>query len=188
MIKTFIAALALVFFSASASLAGDAPLTQDQAQRFVKTLPALEALKTKMDEDGQSEHMRIATQPKAGEDFKPYSSAVAALKKDYPADHARLASAVKPYGFSAAEWGAVGDRVMIAHMANKMEAEDPRTMAMMENMDQSMIDMMPPEMQARLAATFAMMETVKNAPAGDREAVAAVGDDLDAYMENEKPS
>lgn len=188
MLKTFIAALAIVFLAAGASLAGDAPLTEDQAKRFVKTLPALDDLKKEMDEEGKSEHMRIATQPKAGEPFKPYSNAVAALKKDFPADHARLASAVRPYGFSAKQWGEVGDRIIIAHLANRMQKEDPRTMAMMENMDQSMIDMMPPEMQTRLAASFAMMETVKNAPARDREVAAKVGDELDAYMETETPS
>lgn len=188
MFKTIIAALAFTFFAAGAAVAGDAPLTEDQAKRFVKTLPALEALKNEMDEEGKSEHMNVATRPKAGEPFKPYSNAVAALKKDFPADHARLAKAVKPFGFTAAEWGNVGDRVMIAHMANKMQNEDPRTMAMMENMDPSMIDMMPPEMRDQLASTFAMMETVKNAPAEDREVVAKVGDELDAYMENETPS
>ncbi len=188
MLKTFFAALAFVFVSAGASLAGDGPLTEDQAQRFVKTLPALNALKTEMDAEGKSEHMRIATQPQAGEKFKPYSNAVAALKEDYPADHARLSKAVKPHGFSAQEWGAVGDRVIIAHLANKMQKEDPRTMQMMDTMDQSMIDMMPPEMRARLAATFAIMETVKNAPAHDREVVATVGDELDELMENETPS
>lgn len=188
MLKTFFAALAFVFVSAGAVFAGDAPLTEDQAKRFVKTLPALDALKLEMDSEGKSDRMKVATHPKAGEPFQPYTNAVAALKKDFPADHARLSKAVKPFGFSAQEWGVVGDRVMIAHMANKMEAEDPRTMAMMENMDQSMIDMMPPEMKARLEATFAMMETVKNAPAEDREVVATVGDELDEYMENETPS
>ncbi len=188
MLKTFFAALAVAFLASGAALAGDGPLTEDQAKRFVKTLPALESLKKEMDEEGKSEHMRVATQPKAGEAFKPYSNAVAALKKDFPADHARLAKAVKPYGFSAKEWGVVGDRIMIAHLANKMQEEDPRTMEMMENMDQSMIDMMPPEMRERLANTFAMMETVKNAPAEDREVVAKVGDELDEYMETETPS
>ncbi len=188
MLKTFFAALAVVFLVAGASLAGDAPLTEDQAKRFVKTLPALDELKLEMDAEGKSDRMQVATQPKAGEPFQPYTNAVAALKKDFPADHARLSKAVKPYGFSAKEWGAVGDRVMIAHMANKMQKEDPRTMQMMENMDRSMIDMMPPEMQARLAATFALMETVKNAPAEDREVVAKVGDELDEYMETETPS
>jgi len=188
MSKILFAALAFVFVSAGAALAGDAPLTEDQAQRFVKTLPALDALKTEMDAEGKSDRMEVATQPKAGEPFRPYSNAVATLKKEYPADHARLAKAVKPHGFSAQEWGAVGDRVIIAHIANKMQKEDPRTMAMMESMDQSMIDMMPPEMQAQLAAAFAMMETVKNAPAEDREVAATVGDELDEYMENETPS
>ena len=188
MIKIFFTAFAFFFVNSAAALAGDAPLTEDQAQRFVKTLPALEELKKQMEDEGTSEKIQIATQPKAGEEFKPYSKAVATLKKDFPADHARLAKAVKPFGFSAKQWGDIGDRVIIAHLANKLQEDDPRTMQMMEGLDQSMIDMMPPEMRDRLAGTFAMMETVKNAPAEDRKVVKTVGDELDEYMETETPS
>ncbi|CAK9039386.1 Cytosolic non-specific dipeptidase (CNDP dipeptidase 2) (Glutamate carboxypeptidase-like protein 1) [Durusdinium trenchii] len=144
-------------------------LTEDQAKRFVATLAAVEALGDSLEADGKIENLQIAQQPKAGELFKPYSTAVTALKTEYPADHAKLASAVKAHGFSTAEWGRVGDRVMIAYLAVKMQEEDPRSIEMMAGMDKSMMDMVPPEMRAQLESTFAMMETVKNAPEGDKK-------------------
>lgn len=178
---TAFGAFALIVTGAFAG--DDKPLTQDQARRFVDTLPALEALAGEFESEGKSETLAIESQPKADEPFRPYTNAVRALKENYPADHARLAGAVKPHGFSTEEWGRVGDRVMIAWMALKMEEEDPRSMAMMEGMDRSMLNMMPPEMKEQMEATFAMMETVKNAPEADKKAVATVKADLEAYME-----
>lgn len=177
-------AFAAVVFFASASWAGDHPLTEDQARRFVETLPKVEALGKKLEADGTSAAMSVDAKPKAGEPFTPYSNAVKILKADHPADHAELAGVVKPHGFSTVEWGGVGDRVMVAYFALKMAEEDPRSLEMMKGMDQSMLDMMPPEMKTQMESVFAMMETVKNAPEADREAVAAVKDDLDSYMEN----
>ncbi len=181
--KKIIAIIALGFAASGIAAAGDNPLTEDQAKRFVETLPALDQFGKDLEAEGKTEQMSIDTQPKAGEEFKPYSTAVAVLEKRHPADHKRLANLVKPHGFSAGEWGDVGDRVMIAWMALKMQEEDPRTLQMMEGMDKSMLDMMPPELKAQMEAAFAMMETVKNAPEADKQAVASVKDDLDAYME-----
>ncbi|GJL95741.1 MAG: hypothetical protein DHS20C05_21460 [Hyphococcus sp.] len=183
-----IAAGAVLLMVSGASAGDQKPLTEDQAKRFAATLPALETLKKEMDAEGKTEQMAIETQPKAGEEFKPYSKAVAVLKKDHSAEHARLAKAVKPHGFTPTQWGSVGDRVMVAYMAIKMQEQDPKSMAMMEGMDKSMLDMVPPEMRAQLESTFAMMETVKNAPEADKKAVAAVKEDLDKYMDSQDQS
>ena len=173
---------------AAAAFAGDKPLTEDEARRFVASLTSVEALGDALEAEGKIENLRVDAQPKAGEAFRPYSSAVAALADKYPADHAKLAKALQPHGFSAGDWGAVGDRVMIAYLAVKMEEDDPQTMQMMEGMDASMMEMMPPEMRAQMEGVFAMMETVRNAPAEDKQTIAAVKDDLDAYMERDGQS
>ena len=185
MLRSFVLAAVAALLPVVAAFADSAPLTEDQAKRFVASLSAVEALGDELEAEGKTDQLDIETAPKAGEPFKPYSAAIAALSEKYPADHARLASAVKPHGFSADDWGAVGDRVIVAYMALKMEEEDPRAMEMMEGMDASMIEMMPPEMRDQMEAAFAMMETVKNAPADDKRIVSTVKDDLDAYMENE---
>lgn len=173
-----------LFFSAVA-LASDAPLTEDEARRFVASLAAIEALGDAFEAEGKIDNLQFASRPKAGEAFKPYSTAVAVLADAYPADHARLSKALKPHGFSPDGWGATGDRVMIAYLAVTMEEDDPRTLEMMEGMDASMMEMMPPEMRAQMEGVFAMMETVKNAPDADKATVAAVKGDLDAYLAQE---
>ncbi len=176
-------AVAALLIVTGASAEAQKPLTENQAKHFVASLESVEGLHDRLKAEGKIDNINVDTKPKAGEEFKPYSRAVAVLKEKYPSDHARLAKAVKPHGFSAKDWGDVGDRVMVAYLAVKMQEEDPRTMQMMETMDTSMLDMMPPEMRAQLESTFAMMETVKNAPEADKIVVAAVKDDLDAYME-----
>ena len=157
--------------SAPAAFAADGALTSDQVLRFAKTLPAVDVIGDKLTAEGKGDEMELAARPKAGEDFKPYSKAVAALKKSEPAHFASLKSAIKPHGFSVDNWGPIGDRVMMAYLAVTMEQEDPRTLAMMEGMDKSMLDMVPPEMRAQLETTFAMMETVRNVPEDDKAAV-----------------
>ncbi len=188
MLKRLLPALmgALLVVTAGAVASENKPLTDDQAKRFVDTLPALDRLGEELREEGKTDKLEIATQPKSGEEFTPYSNAVAALKTEHPADYAKLGAAVKPHGFSADEWGHVGDRVIIAYLALEMEKQDPRSAAMMEGMDASMLDMVPPEMRDQLAATFAMMETVKNAPADDKAVVAKIKPQLDEYMGNAK--
>lgn len=184
MIQRIAAVLIGAVFIVSGAMAGeDKPLTEDQAKRFMASLSSVEALGKSLQEDGKIRNLEIARQPKAGEPFRPYSTAVTALEEEYPGDHAKLASALKPHGFSTDEWGHVGDRVMVAYLALEMQEQDPRTLEMMDGMDASMMAMVPPEMRAQLETAFVMMETVKNAPEADKKAVASVKDELDAYME-----
>lgn len=178
--------VALLFAVAGAASAADPALTAADAKRFVETLDAVDALAEKLRSDGTTDQLSIETRPKAGESFKPYSGAVAALKAKFPAEHARLAAAVKPQGFNPAQWGDVGDRVIIAYLALRMQEESPQGMAAMNNMDPSMLAMMPPEVKAQFEAARVMMETVASAPAADRAAVATVRADLDAYMNRQE--
>lgn len=179
----FVMTLFVAIFSIAVAAASEKPLTEDQAKRFVETLPSLDALGEELRAEGKMDDLQIDTQPKAGEKFEPYSAAVTALEKKSPSDLNRLEKVVKNHGFTAKEWGSVGDRVMVAWMATRMAEEDPRSVAMMEGMDASMLEMMPAEMRAQLEGAFAMMETVKNAPEADKAAIAPVKDDLEAYME-----
>lgn len=134
------------------------------------------------------EEFRISTEPMVDQEFKPYTSAITALKEKHPADHARLGNMLKPHGFAADEWAGVGDRVVIAWMALKMDEENPGAIAQMEAMDESMLDMMPENMKEQFQRARIMVETVKNASPEDKAVVATVKDDLDAYMESQSPS
>ena len=181
--------VALVFISGwTSAYADEKPLTVDQVKRFAASLPALNALGAEFEEEGKIENLRIANKPVEGEVFQPYTNAVAMLSEKYPADLKRLEAAVKPHGFKTKEWGHIGDRVMVAYLALKMEEEDPDSMAMMEGFDKSMLDMVPPEMHAQLQQTFLMLETVKNAPEADKKIVAEVKPELDKVIDTDKPS
>lgn len=173
------------FLFVSGAVAADAPLSVDAAKRFVASLESVKTFGEELEAKGEAEQLLFDAKPKAGEAFKPYSKSVAGLKAKYPAEYSKLQSAVKPHGFGAEEWGAVGDRVIIAYLARKMDKENPDAMAQMQAMDPSMLDMMPPEIKTQIEQARAMMETVAAAPPADKKIVAEVEDDLDAFMEKE---
>lgn len=188
MLKHLFAAAAAALLMTAGAGAADKPLTADAAKRFVASLDDIETLGREFEAEGKVDNMKIDTMPKAGEPFKPFSKSVTALKAQYPGDYAKLQNAVKPHGFSAEDWSVAGDQVMIAYMALRMEEENPQALAQMQQMhamDKSMLDQLPPEMKAQMNMAMAMMETVQNASAEDKKAVAAVKDDLDAYVEKQ---
>ena len=174
------------FLIISNALAADAPLTVDAAKRFVASLDAVKALGEQLEASGKTEQMQFDVQPKPGEEFRPYSKSVMAMKAKYPSDYAQLQKAVKSHGFGAEAWGVTGDRVMLAYMARKMEKENPGAMAQMHSMDASMLEMMPPEMKQQLAQAQAMMQTIAAAPPADKKVVAEVEAELDAFMDKEE--
>jgi hypothetical protein len=175
---------ALCLFASAA--AADTALTPETAKRFVASLDAMETLGKEFEADGKTDKLKIDIEPKAGEPFKPFSTTVTALKTQYPADYAKLQTAVKSHGFSAEDWSVAGDQVMVAYVALKMEEENPQAMAQMHQMhamDKSVLDQMPPEMKAQMTRAMAMMDAVHNVSAQDKAAVATVKKDLDTYMD-----
>ena len=185
MIKAFAVAASCFFVCVTGAFAGDAPLSVDAAKRFVASLESVKSLGEAREAEGKTKQLQFEMMPKAGEAFRPYSNSVAALKTQYPADYAKLRAAVKPHGFGAEEWGGVGDRVMVAYLARKMEKENPGAMAEMQSIDPSMLEMMPPEMKQQMLQAQAMMEAISAASPQDKKVVAQVEDDLEAYMNAE---
>lgn len=171
----------LILFNANA-FAAEAVLNVETAKRFVASLKSVEALGKEFSANGKAEKLMFDVEPKADEKFTPYSKAVEALKAKYPSDYSRLGAAVKPHGFSAEEWGAAGDRVMIAYLALKMEKENPQALAQMQAMDPAMLDMMPADMKKQIEQAKVMLDTIAAASDEDKKAVAEVADDLDNYM------
>ena len=106
MLKQVIGALgAFMLLTAPVGAADSAALTPDTAKRFVASLDAMETLGKELDAAGKADKLKVDIEPKAGEAFKPFSKTVTALKAQYPADYAKLQTAVKPHGFSAENWG-----------------------------------------------------------------------------------
>lgn len=181
--RTILMMAAVLFVFVGGVHAADPALTLDTAKRFVSSLKSVESLGEEFMTNGKADKLMVDVQPKANEDFRPYSKAVSALKVKYPADYSRLKNAVKPHGFSAENWGAAGDRVMVAYMALKMENENPQAMAQMQAMDPSMLAMLPPDMKQQFEQAQIMMETISNASDEDKKVVAEVADELDEYMD-----
>ncbi|MEQ8179487.1 MAG: hypothetical protein RIC52_02355 [Amphiplicatus sp.] len=178
-----IAALGAVFILAGVAFAADpASLTEAKIKNFIASMESVKALGHELEASGKTDTLEIDSIPKTGEDFRPYSKSVAALKEKHPADHQRLAALVKPHGFSVDSWAETGDRVMIAYMAEKAE-EHPESLAHAQAMDPAMLSMVPPEMRAQMEGVMAMMETVKKAPAADRAALRPHMAALDAELE-----
>ncbi|MEX6632619.1 hypothetical protein [Hyphococcus lacteus] len=185
--KRILTSLSLVFVLVTNAIAGDT-LTDDQAKRFVESLETVNGFGADLEAAGKTERLAIDTQPKAGEKFMPYTKALTALKANYPADHAKFSKMIKPHGFNAEEWSGVGDRVMVAYLALRMQEDDPQAMAALKEMDRSMLDMMPPEMKTQMEAAMVMIDAVQSAPAEDIKAVRSVKPELDAYMEAQEKS
>lgn len=182
MLKSVVAALAAASLMAAGASAADAPLTEDQAKRFVASLDAVEMLADEFEAEGKMEELQIDTQPKPDQAFTPYSGAVEALNKRYPAGYTRLKDTVAKHGFKAKDWGGVGDQVIAAYLAIKMEEENPGMMAQMKAMDPAMLEMLPPQAKAQFQQSLTMMETIENTPPENKKAVASVRKELDQHM------
>lgn len=169
MIRTL--AVIIAFSFAAAPALAEAPLTDDKVKRFIETLEPVEELGERLEAKGKLVKTLDEEKPMIGKDFRPYSDGVAALKKEHPGEYAALGALLKPHGFSQDDWAATGDRVMIAYMAVKMEAENPNYEKDMAGMDPAMLAQVPPQMRAQIEGALAMVETVKKAPAADKAAV-----------------
>lgn len=187
--KLFAAALgAAMLIVAGASANDAAPLSDEKIRKFMATMPAVQALAGDLEASGKDKAFEIDAMPKAGEPFRPYGKSVEALKARHPDEHARLGAAVRPQGFTADSWAAVGDRVVLAYAAEKAAKENPVMLAQMQAMDPAMLAMVPPEMRAQMETAMAMMEAVKAAPAADRAAVRPHLAALDAMFDGEDGS
>ncbi len=179
-----LAALGAFFIFAGEVLAADhEPLTDAKIKNFIASMEGVKALGQELDAAGKTQALEIDALPKAGEEFRPYTKSVAALKAKHPDDHRRLAALVKEHGFSVDSWAETGDRVMVAYVAEKA-AERPESLAHAQAMDPAMLSMVPPEMRAQMEGVMAMMEAVKNAPAADRAALRPHMAALDAELES----
>lgn len=184
LISATLAALVGFILWAVPALAAD--LTTERASRFVETLKPVSELGQRLEAEGKNNSFSFDPMPKEGETFQPYTKAVEALAGHMPAHHAELKSIVKKQGFTPAEWGETGDRVMMAYIAAKMEKEEPGAMAQLQAMDPAMLDMMPPQVKEQMANMMAMMKTVEAVPAADKAAIEPVIPALEEFMKVEE--
>lgn len=156
-----------------------AALTQKSAEAFVATLDDVSVMAKEMEKEGKNKVFGTKLQPVPGEKFKPYSSALPILKKEYPADYKKLGGLVKKKGFKSPEsWAATGDDVMLGFMALKMK-DMPKEMP---KLPPGMEDKLPPEALAGMKRGMAMMETIRDVPPAHKKIVQPLAPTIEAWM------
>lgn len=156
-------------------------LTENEARRFVDSLPAVTEFGNSMDESLQKGAFDEEMRPAPGEPFEPYSRGIAFLKSEDQGIYNELGDIVSDHGFSSPEvWASAGDKLFMAYMASQMKNSD-----MPQNMTPEMIDRMPKSMQEQMKGIMAMMEQAKNVPPEDIAAMESVRDDLESYMNSQ---
>lgn len=165
--KIIFVLITLLTISAPASAAD---LSAEDAKAFVATLQPLGELTEKMQADGNLDALELDPFPEAGKPFQPFTSALAALEGQNPEGLKQIAAIARAGGFTTDNWATTGDRVMLAYMAAKMEKESPAARAELEQMEKmgpEMLAQLPPAMAEQMRGVIAMVQAVKNVPAGD---------------------
>jgi len=156
-------------------------LTTDKARRFVDSLPEVTEFGNSLDESLQKGAFDEEMRPAPGEPFEPYARGMAYLKSQDQGVYEELGGIVDDYGFSSPEnWATTGDQLFLAYMASEMKNSD-----MPQELTPEMIEKMPKSMQEQMKGVMAMMEAAKNVPPEHMEALNAVKDDLESYMQSQ---
>jgi len=171
------------FFTANV-LAGEMVLDAATVERFVKSMPDVQAHADKMEAEGRTEIFDKTQNPMVSGEFTPYSSGLKVLKSDAPRDHKALAKILKAHGFTTDEWAVTGDRVLAAYVAIEM-GNNPE-FAGLAQMDPSMLEAMPPQAKAQFAGVMKTMEKIKNVPEADKMAVQPNVAALELFMTNDR--
>ncbi len=166
---------------AAAPVEAPQPLTEDQARRFAASLAGVKELTDKLKAE-ESEAVVIDMAPADGEPFEPYSKAMRNLAENYPEEHEAFEKVLKPHGFDTTEWGAVGDRVIIAYMAVKMDEENPGAIEKLASMEEGDIAGMSEAGKAQWGLAMKRARIFAKASRADRAIVRAVKPELDAVV------
>ncbi|MBZ2169721.1 hypothetical protein [Marinobacter sp. F4216] len=165
----FLLALILTLVS---SLVQAEPLTDDTIESFMQSLNDVKSIEAELDELTRGID-KEAEMP----DFSRIFSASVENMEGEPA-YDRLEEHVDEYGFdSLAEWSSVGDRIYRAWMAIEMEGQAPAEKAEMEKAlaELEAATQLSPEQKAQMRAmmenAMGAMESAREAPAEDIEAV-----------------
>jgi hypothetical protein len=170
-----IAAVASLLFSVPlASPARAAALNPAQVEKFMGTLPDLKALSDEMQQAGKGDALDEAAAPHPGQigGFEPYTNSLKALKSKFPADYRKLGDLVHQHGFmSQDDWADTGNRVMLAYMALKLEAQPPETLKAMQDLPVGTLNKMPPEARAQFEQSRALMQAAQKVSSADKDAM-----------------
>ncbi|MGQ0527294.1 MAG: hypothetical protein ACT4OY_04600 [Alphaproteobacteria bacterium] len=177
-----------IILTAGFSPAFAATLTSDQVKQFTNAIPDIEAFSTKMQKEGKDKALEKAVRPKPGESqFTPYTKGVVALKSQFPPDYTALSGVVSKHGFATPEiWANVGDSVMQAYLATKMQGKNMEAMQAMAKLPPEMKAKLPPQAKAQIEQATSMLKIVNAAPAANKEAIKPHIPAIDAWLQREE--
>ncbi|MCG2582295.1 MAG: hypothetical protein KA296_15600 [Marinobacter sp.] len=165
-------ALSLLF--ATSGAAADS-LTDEEVRAFINTLEEAETLEGDLDQ--LNDEQPVSGNPSDMPDFSSlFSDSVNKMRGHEAYD--RMEDIVEDNGFdSMEEWGATGDRIFRAWMAIEMESQHPQmaremTAAMDEiNNNPNLSEAQKEQMRSMMGGATAAMESARQAPEADKQAV-----------------
>ena len=164
-------------------------LTDERVRAFINTLQDAETLEGDLDELNQE--LPDAEDGSKMPDFSSIFSDSVDKMRGYET-YDRMEAIVEDHGFdSMEEWGATGDRVFQAWMAIEMENQHPemaREMAgVMDeiNNNPNLSEAQKAQMREMMGGATSAMETARQAPEADKQAVRPHMDTLRAVTESD---
>ncbi len=143
-------------------------LSQDEAERFVDSLPEATTVGQQIQESDKAERFSVVMTPMEGQPYAPYTRGAVFMKMETPDLYRTMERIADKHGFDSVEtWANVGDRVMAAFMAIEVEKMPEDTRKMAENMTPEMLNALPVNVRARIQGTIAMLEMTKKVSAED---------------------
>lgn len=178
MFKVFaLMAAAMTIFSAQAFAA----LSNDEVTKFIAATPDIETFAQDMKKEGRNMEEEVMKDSKGK--FEPYAQSVDLLKTKYKDDYKKMGDLVKKHGFtSAEEWANVGDRVMHAYMAIKIEEKNPEALKDIPALTDDMKKSMPPETLKMVERQIQVRQTIAAVPKEDKDAVKTQVASLDEWI------
>lgn len=144
-------------------------------EAYIKSLPKVEAMGQRMEEEGRNQAWLQEVVPQAGEAFNPHQRGVALLQTEAALEYAELTGIVTAVGFTSAErWAEVGDQIILAYGALKAEQESPQLFAMaseFQGVNPQMLAMLPPEMRLQVEQAMQIVQAFSQVPVSDRDAL-----------------
>lgn len=133
-------------------------LTQDEAERFIDSLPEATTLGQQLQESDKAEQFSQVMTPSKDKPYAPYTRGAAFMKVQTPELYRTMQKIATKHGFDNVEtWARTGDRVMAAFMAIEVEKMPEASRRTAEQMTPEMLDAMPSNVRARLEGTMAML-------------------------------
>lgn len=158
--------ITLVLLILPAPLVFAQSLSDQQAEDFIGSLEEVNAYTESLGEELREGILEEDIMPRLGEPFAPFTRSTAYLREEHADVHERMGEIVEGHGFpSLEEWATTGDQVALAYMALRMEGQD------MPAVTPDMLEQVPEAMRPQMESVLAMMETVRQVPPEDVEAI-----------------